>query len=104
MGIAIEDYTPPVKENAYTDDVKALAQAGEGKMGKIELKAGEKVTAAKLAFQNAAKAQGFSARVKLEETDAKGNTVLGFVLYPGRKPRGESAKLEAEASDVATKD
>lgn len=103
MAIEIEDYTAPVAANRYDGDVADLIAAGAGKRGKITVPKGEKVTTEKLAFQNAAKAKGFSARVKLEETDEKGNTVLGFVLFDKRKPR-ESASVEAEAPEVTTKD
>lgn len=104
MAIEIEKYIAPTPTNRFDADVKALAEAGADVIGKITVPKGEKVASAKLAFQNAAKAAGFSARVKLEQPDTKtGDTVLGFVLYEKRKPR-DSATVVVEASEVTTKD
>lgn len=103
MAIEIEDYQAPVRENEYTQDVADLAAAGEGKLGKIVVKAGGKVASAKLAFQTAARNAGYSARVKLEEVDSKGATTLGFVLS-GRRTRRASDSVDSTASDQAAED
>lgn len=110
MAIEIEKYVAPAKQNRYDADVKALAEAGPDSLGKVLVPAGEKVASAKLTFQAAAKAAGYSARVKLEETAKDGSTVLGFVLFDKRKPRGsgadaaESGSVETEVAEVTTKD
>lgn len=103
MAIEIEAYVEPVKTNQYTQDVADLIAAGPNQLGKITVPKGEKVAAARLAFQNAAKAADRSARVKSEEVTKDGATILGFLLFDKRKPWG-SGKVKGEAAEAVEKD
>lgn len=102
----IEDIATETVENPYTGHVAALIEAGEGKQLTIVVDRGVKRDQTpgdggkdKLAFQQAANAAGYTARV-VKETVQEDETkiALSFKLTPKNKragkPRGESAPAE----------
>lgn len=112
MKLVIETYQAPVKPNEFAPLVADLAEAtkvaaesgADQPLGKFQVPKGTKVSIAKRDFSAAARNAGFSARVKVEETDDKGVTTLGYILTAKRsyKPR-ESGSVEGEASESTAK-
>lgn len=111
MGIAIVDFAEAPKTNEYTETVKALAEAGEGKAVTITEDTREAAFRERGRFGEAARIEGFSTRVKADEekTDGKGNVTsvsITLVLVPKitrtRKPKGETADADQTVSDSET--
>lgn len=112
MSFEIVDATPVVKTVKYADAVDALKAAGEGKAIRLTVPRGTKrdgtpVDAGKgggkdrIAFQQAANAAGYTARVRLiSEDDAEQTAVLEFTLTEQHK-RGRKAEAKAEAETEA---
>ena len=85
MAIQIEDYVAPVKVNPYIDDVTALRDAGEGKLGRVTV-AEKDAPKHKLMISKAANEIGLTASHKFADT-VKGKTTLAFTLVPKHAPR-----------------
>lgn len=103
----IEDIATETVENPYTGHVDALIEAGEGKQLTIVVDRGTKrdgVTPGdggkdKLAFQQAANAKGFTARVVKEAVQEDETKVaLSFKLTPINKRAKAAATVAAETA------
>ena len=101
----IEDYSTPEKANPYTDAVKALIDAGEGKALTIVVPAGEKRdgtpgegTKDRVLFQAAAKAAGYRARTRDVVANDDGTVSVKFTVSPRNADGGESATIDGVAT------
>jgi hypothetical protein len=86
MDIQIDDFTEEVKENPYTEHVKALNEAGEGKSLTLVV-ADKDVKKSKFKFGKAANAIGKTARIRVTEPLGDGKTRIVFTLTEKHKPR-----------------
>lgn len=87
------DYTPETAESKWADDARALKDAPEGKAIVIEGDA-----KARTAFQRAARAEGYTARLVSEREVVDGAFEFAFIAAPliERKPKGEDETDESE--------
>lgn len=90
------DYIPETAESKWADDARALKDAPEGKAIVIEGDA-----KARTAFQRAARAEGFTARLVGETELSDGAFEFAFIAAPliERKAKGEDTE-EAEDGEV----
>lgn len=106
--LVTEKWEKPVEPNPFEPVVAQLSEMGDDYLGKFVVPEGMKASKAKVLFASAARAQGFSARLKIDEVDGKGRAILGYVLGPKRKARGsgkaaDAGSVEGEATESAVK-
>lgn len=93
MPIAISEYVPEPKENPFDEDIKELANAGEGKSGTILVKTSEwKKSKHKIA--KAANALKLTAAFKVIEHLENNQTKFVITLGPMHKPRRTKSTLQ----------
>lgn len=100
--MSIIDYTAPTKENRYAQNVRELAEAGEGKAFVLtaENTGDKRPTYERQLFQRAANEQGFTARLMEETEDPKAKTVsYTFILVDRYKPKTRKTNTDEAPLD-----